>query len=867
MWGQSAEYWRHESRLIPIAGSQISGNRGQATFRLLRDRKTDPGQRVSQRAPNQLSRGQYVAVCAAPDVDGKPVFDWAKVEWAGTIETFDVGLIPGAEPSLDGQAIASGLGLIFDANIPRGWVMSDGTTGTVLQSPPPANITGANGVIIGNYTAAAGGVFAALRSDCGTSAGSIWTRKRLATHILARCLPAGCPVTTLVSDTNVTTFIEDTTAIESWDVSGQSIGQIFDLIFPRSQGIAWTVRVNSVGLWELLVYALLDEGETGTPLATPVDATLDGLAVTSQPRVVYDTSSVYDEVNVIGGPVVWCGSLAAKDSWITKGWSASAETAYKTGASTMSGYASLPLSKQAERNAQARGGAALSAVFSRLIVGPGTNTGRMKTSATPGVGTPTLDFFPLVQWDSNTGTATVSPTESADPAWPTALIERTIPWERGVKADGTSLGLADDDATPSYLPPLAFARVQTRDTSASEPLWYDLSQEFGRRPGFGLDVDDRAAAIRLVGTPAEWLAKGDWSGMATSSLAPGATTEADVRARLAPILDWRDVVATVAIASAQRIEVRKLRSGSTDGLARKVLRIDMPELQSWWVRQGAIVGMKPKATTTDQLEPDVVAADTHTRNDWPTAERIARLAAAYAFSERATFSVELGNIDNLPAWASIGTMIGQVLDGGGIAQIYTTVEEISYRWAEGRVTVRTDLPPAPAWMARINQAASPQLGGSMASSVIDLQKRVERVEERAQNVPVVAARSPITPEATQIFRLRIDKGNVIATVGGVNFHGVKFNGTTTTSVPTATPSISGVYADGVTAAYLLSPALELTTGTVVWVLNGPYTDAAGVTWLAESFGSIPQNYVAISRKRVLMNVAAGGTAYAYVLWR
>ena len=360
----------------------------------------------------------------------------------------------------------------------------------------------------------------------------------------------------------------------------------------------------------------------------------------------------------------------------------------------------------------------------------------------------------------------------------------------------------------------------------------------------------------MVATPAEWLARGDWSGMATSSLAPGATTEAEVRARLSPIVDWRDVVATVAIASAQRIEVRKLRSGSTDGLARKVLRIEMPELQSWWVRQGTVVGMKPKTTTTDQLEPDVVATDTQTRNDWPTAERIARLASAYAFAERATLSVELGNIDNLPAWAAVGTMIGNVIDGGAAADISTTVEEVSYRWMEGRVTVRTDLPPAPAWMARINQAASPQLGGSMASSVIDLQKRVDRVEERAQNTPVIAQKSSPSPP-DDFVRLKITGGNTLLSFGGNNYLGIKeVSSGTLASLPSASPNNTTTYADGIGYGKLVDKNLvEIATIPDVWVTNYDAILPDSGSAFTSAFGyHAPNGYTCLCKQYVIGGV-------------
>lgn len=869
-WDNQASSWKYESRLIPITATLSANSRGAAQFQVVRTRKMDPGTLVPQRAPDQLSPGQWVVVCSAPDVNGQPAFDWNKVEWAGAVESFDAGLIPGVEPSYNGTMTANGLGTILDQIIPEGWLMSDGSTGTVIQSPQPANIPGHNGVLIGNYESAVtpGGAFAALRSQCGVAGYQLWTRKRLADHVITRGMPDGCGDITIVADTSVSDFIQDTTAPESWDVAGMAIGQIFDLLFSRSYGISWTIRIATNGDWQLVVYALLTEGDTGVPVATGTDIDLRSEAVASQPRVVWDTSSVYDEIRLVGGPIVFAGALATKDGWADKGWSATALTAYKAGASTAFDYGDLSLSQQADRNAQVRGGASLSAVFSRFLIGPGTNTGPMKTSATPGVGTPTTNFFPLITWDGTTATANLS--EARDPAWPTTQVERIIPWKRGVSANGTAYGLADDDASPSYLPPLAFARVQSRGTD--EPLWYDLGQEYGRRPGFGLDLDDRAPGIRLIATPAEWLAKGDWTGMEPSSLSPTAEDAADLEAVGVPVVDWRDVVLTVAIPSAQKIEIKKLRSGSTAGLARKTLTIDAPELQSWWVHAGAIVGAKPKATTDEQIEPDVIAALTHVRNDWPTAQRLANLAAAYAFSERITATIELGNIDSLPAWAKVGTMIGRMTDlGGYYVWLDTAVEEVTYRWQEGRVTVRTDLPPAPAWMSRINQSASPSLGGSMASSVVDLQKRADRAEERGQNVPVVPQKPGAAAAPATVYRqLLIGSGNTLATIAALTIKGLK-RASTLTSVPTLVPtSITATYPDGLTAAYDLGTDPSVTTGPLVWVTSAATITIKNPAGGADTTASnllrfqIAKDSLILSLSSYQVPCAAGGYATVYV---
>ena len=201
-------------------------------------------------------------------------------------------------------------------------------------------------------------------------------------------------------------------------------------------------------------------------------------------------------------------------------------------------------------------------------------------------------------------------------------------------------------------------------------------------------------------------------------------------------------------------------------------------------------------------------------------------------------------------------MIGNVIDGGAAADISTTVEEVSYRWMEGRVTVRTDLPPAPAWMARINQAASPQLGGSMASSVIDLQKRVDRVEERAQNTPVIAQKSSPSPP-DDFVRLKITGGNTLLSFGGNNYLGIKeVSSGTLASLPSASPNNTTTYADGIGYGKLVDKNLvEIATIPDVWVTNYDAILPDSGSAFTSAFGyHAPNGYTCLCKQYVIGGV-------------
>lgn len=114
------------------------------------------------------------------------------------------------------------------------------------------------------------------------------------------------------------------------------------------------------------------------------------------------------------------------------------------------------------------------------------------------------------------------------------------------------------------------------------------------------------------------------------------------------------------------------------------------------------------------------------------------------------------------------------------------------------------------------------------------------------------------------YYLYCQEGNLLTTVGAVNYYGLKQPAASITTVPTVTPSaVAGACPDGLTRAVLVSDSGALTT---VWagVNLKPgaiaYTDYTGVLANATPF---------ISRRIVYMPLVSDATVFVrvYLPWR
>ena len=701
-----------EPRLIPLNATKGIRGSGSATFKLLRSYRDDGAGLTNM--PGNVVIGAYCCITI-----GTALFSFANVVWWGAIQTIQsIEFSGGIDTS--GTVTASGIGHIIDGTTTN--LLAQAASGgapTFLYNPPSFNLSTDAGEIIGNKVIDASGtpVFASTSAACGT----FWSRSDGLSHILTFSPPDSVPAITLATSAGLTTYLSDTTVPEIFEPRGQTLGNLFDLFINRANGFSWDVYPNSGGGWTLYAFATNDNLSSFDPLypaQTPIDVDVTGSQVI---EVGFSQSSddQIDSVTVDGAPIVFCASVSNADGNLDLGWNTTQETAYRAGASAMASYATLTPVQKAELNQQVREGASIRDVFELLTVDLTKNVsnpaGQGASSTNPLV--PNLLY--------SNGVVTVDNSTTETPYMPRTRLCRTLPWQIGIKADGTDTRTAAQKAQPTYLEP----RLYIYNASGSPQTYFDLMVESGygevARNAPCLSMDDRSPGIRVKFSPKEILALGHWTSgvdaVCKLSMGGGSTVSglyadpsADPYGRcIKPEL----LVATVAYLSDQRITWTNYRPGVQAAGVRRNVTITAEHLQLWYIHAGAIIGISP-TTGAD----DYVLTNTITRNDWPTVKHLCDLYAAFFFRKRTAAVVKYALPGNLPGWCTIGTLLGQLIErnntnGQTVVDVsaYTIVESISYDFgAMPSATIATSLPPAPNFGGG---AVSPSMGGTLSASL------------------------------------------------------------------------------------------------------------------------------------------------------
>lgn len=718
--------WEKAPQLMPERFNRRAGNLGTATFRRLKQRRQDPGFATYRTSGPELWVGMWVLITCG---NTATALDWARVRWWGTLSALRDE--PDKEGGYLGSTTAAEVGDLLDRTGLSGWRAATGIgTSITVARPTTFNLNGEAGEVIGNRTLDGGGkpVLARSAASCRTNPsidpGAFWNRRALLTYVLSWLMPPGLPTITENLAGPVVSALGDGSPPEVYDLAPLTVRGALDLCLPRARGLGWRLDLAADGSWRLDGWSLLDSGEGGVPTQTPTPVDLTGDGTIKSVSFVLDEGSWYDEVQVLGAPILVMGSLAASDTaWVNK-WESAQLSAWKAG-STEALYGE----RLRDACARVREGAAIRDVFTRFGIGGSTDSGILRRSALPGT-TPeslSLPWFPLFAWDGTNPSA--SDSGNSDPLWTAARIARTLPWRVGVRGDGTDTRGLAAKAQPTYMEPRVFIY-----DSALTPAWRDLLLDERKRSGASVECDDRGPDLRIRCSPPEWLAAGDWSGIVAPRIG--------VQGSAAPpgAYDWRKMLVTVAIASDQRLQVVKRRAGITEAQVRKRLILADEKLQAWYVHPGTVVGLNADGT------PDrVFLASPWTRNDWPTAERRARLAAAWALTPRHTAVIACARPDTPPAWAQVGLLLGTITHDGGADAVNTAVEDVAVALGDApTLTVTTDLPEAPSFGSGGGGggggAVSLQLGATVPQAVAALQTEIGAAQRDQSRVPVLAAR-------------------------------------------------------------------------------------------------------------------------------
>lgn len=849
--------WVKETRLIPTRFNRRTGNTGSASFRILKVRRQEVGFATYRSTGQDLFVGSWIVITRGNTAAS---LNWSLVEWWGTLQSTQEE--PDQSLGYIGTAQAAEVGPLLDTISMTGWMA--GIAGAVprsIEAPTTFNLNGEDGEVIGNRTTDNLGteMLCSIPGDCGKAAANLWTRKRLLDYWRSWLLPDTFPVPALSFPADVTTYLSDTATPEVYDLNPLSVKGALDLFLPRPHGLGWRLNLAAGGSWRLDAWALLDAAEDGIPKQTATDVDLTGDGTVKSISYDINESTWYDEVVVLGAPILFCGSLAASDAaWINK-WTTgvgSQEATWKTGSTE-----SLVGSKLKDACAKIREGANVRDVFVRFGIGGYAYAGTLHRSAAPGgtAESAALAWFPTFTWDGTT--VTPDNTAGADPLWTAARVERQLPWPIGVPGSITPGSSSDPrdaaaKAQPAYLEPRVFIY-----DSALTPTWRDLlvDEKHGRetRGGASVECDDRGPDLRIRCSPPEWLAGGDWASIVKPRIG--------IQGSNAPYgaYDYRKMVVTVAMRSDQRLRVVKRRAGVAANQVRRRLVLEDDKLQFWWAHEGTVVGIKADGT------PDRITAAAWLRNDWPTAEKRARANAAWALTTRYTATIVLARPDYLPAWAVVGTLLGTITNGDTADTVGSVIEDISFDLSDTpSATITTDVPDgltfgrggggSPAGGGPI----SLQLGATVPQAVATVQQELGQVRRDLARSPVVLPR--LAQSGVDATLLEIRQASHGFAVGDVLRH----NGTAW--VKSQADTTANSVAAGVVAAVLSTDVFVFSTGGYVEGLSGltagavHYLSAATAGALTTTAPAIPVAVIlALSTTSgVLLAAANAGEPYA-----
>jgi hypothetical protein len=749
-WGQAA--WTRTSRLIPIESVFTEDSIGTAEFALLRKARNEgDGALVDTFVP---ARGMYVVIVtgglAGPFDNGEPL-------WAGRITDISSDKLQGYTDEV-GSVSAMQLAGVLDQTPVRNLKQRDpsvadsGNPGLVLLTSPSANLVGANGKIIGNMWAGPGAdgvaLFESLAENC--TASTMWDRGSLLATVLKygnanNLLP---PLSLDTTQDGVGTYL--TTALsEVIRLDNLSLKQCIDLCVGQVRGTTWRVKATGSG-WSIVVRSGTDVAVGTVPAQTATNVTLRGGDI--QVALADGGDDVWDAVEVVGQPIVCMGTVSFQDGSMGRGWSASQEADFGAGATAAPDYAALISSGRIDtaqmRNQAVRKSSALQDVFARFVLtrNQPTTSLQCKGGTAPTSGTyaaasvPTQLLCPLIDWDGTT--ATVDSTGAASPYLPEAKLVHPLPWQSGVKGDGTDARTTEQQARPDYLKPMVFRYAPSDPIAAG---WYEISHPpvskgQNRWPHFSVELDGRGPALRIRTEYQEVLAVNHWlTSYGLSAADPNlSNTYGGV--------DWQNLFATVAVESDQRLKVTVYASGydGVTNLPRNVLRIERPDLGCWLVRKYTLIGIN------NTQAPDEISADTFTRNDWAVAQRLANEAAAFAFRKRTGATITITKPWAPPAWAQVGTLLGTITDyrlaangvsytSVGSTTLNTIVNTVRQVWdpKRPRLIISTATRGGAVNMPMlIAQGVSPSLGGPMRAAVQRSRDDIADLQRTVQRIPV-----------------------------------------------------------------------------------------------------------------------------------
>lgn len=513
---------------------------------------------------------------------------------------------------------------------------------------------------------------------------ALWTALDVAEYLLAQWAPASIGWSLSGATGNLEQMVR------SWRPPRTVMGGLNDVI-DRRRGAGWTCdhdhpspRIYVFATFGSSIEVPQADGQPVTLSPSGERITMDtdvNSSLVGQLSITRSTAHAYEAVMVRGGPVISVNTLTHDNGGLTAGWSP--ELAHDYATVDGGGF---------EANDDARLADRFRDVFGAFVVGD---------SWRPYVPSIAADGRLQTQYDTYIDgvRATHRIERALGPEWSSIPVDTTPqPWFAWGKQLLRDLPLRQGDVWSSG----ELTRAEADSDRRSMAVWIRLTGADGAErnvpidrldperhlvpPMHALPLDDRLG-IRVKARPNHVLAADDW---------PSDATPTDSE----PLLRWREMTATVAIATDVRLTVtRPIQRG-----AGRVLQIDMPQAQAHVVAAGTAVDI--------DADGQLVTVPRHTvlRNDRHILGSVAALAAAWYGKTRnaATWTVR-----RISSVLLIGEFCAAIVAGGQRHTINAPVTRVTYTWSDDGHTTqyRTDYDE----LDFVDLAAGPSAGGGAAA--------------------------------------------------------------------------------------------------------------------------------------------------------
>lgn len=480
--------------------------------------------------------------------------------------------------------------------------------------------------------------------------GNQWSNLDWAEAILTRYQPVNGPTFQLGGQKSVLDQFHGV-----FEFAGKTPWACLNELIDRRRGVGFCPVLNGNTV-TLYVFTLTESDFSIGDVVIPannnrISLNLDTSIDIDKPNIVWSAATLFDRIEVRGQPMLSCFTISYPDGTLQKRWSDAVETKYKNGSVNTPDYSGMSAAEKANRNDNYRHDDLFCDVYTKHGI-PTTWDGLVGD----GQGGVKLPSLPICSDNGDVGVL------SGTPFFPMGkAFEQFIPLE-----DGADYGVNPVDKTaqapnaePTYKKPFALIK----DPSAARWFFTEKSgvDLAGSEAHFGLHPREMAIAVEASQRHV----------YGKNSFDAGATAEAY---NDAPVFDYRNLMATIALRTDQVLRMSVLRDGLnvvTDKIRTKV--IDVPHAELWYIAPNTVVGLNP------DLSPRYYQGSSYLRDDRDRLREVLAAACSWYGTPRASVAVPVKRLDPI---APLGALIVASSTGGATRLINTVVTSIGYRFGD-----------------------------------------------------------------------------------------------------------------------------------------------------------------------------------------